>query len=93
MFIAILQTTFRLHGCFSLKDKRQRLSGLRDRFGSIKNIAVCENGSCDTLQFGNWSFVCTCTDKALIESSLNKILDHCAHNIDAELVEHTIEWL
>ncbi len=93
MFIARLQTTFRLHGCSSLKDKRHRLSGLRDKFGSIKNIAVCENGANDALQFGNWSFVCTCNDKALIESSFSKILEHCAHNIDAELVEHSIEWL
>ncbi|MFL0802261.1 MAG: DUF503 domain-containing protein [Agarilytica sp.] len=93
MFIAQLQIRFFLHGCSSLKEKRGRLSGLRDKFGAVKNMAVCESDDMDTWQQASWSFVCTSTDKRLIESTLNKVLDHCAHNIDAEVSDQCLEWL
>lgn len=93
MFIGILQIKFYLHGCFSLKEKRQRLRGLRDKFGTIKNMAVCEISQCDSWNHAVWSFVCVSNDKALIESSLSKVVEHCAHKVDAELTEHTIDWV
>ncbi|MFK7916113.1 MAG: DUF503 family protein, partial [Pseudomonadales bacterium] len=40
-----LQVRFVLHGCRSLKDKRKRLRGLRDRFGKQTGLAVCESGA------------------------------------------------
>ncbi|MEE4283615.1 MAG: DUF503 family protein [Pseudomonadales bacterium] len=43
MNIACLTIVFHLHGCQSLKDKRQRLAGLRDRFGKQTQVAVCES--------------------------------------------------
>ena len=35
LHIAVLRLRFHLEGCGSLKDKRQRLCGLRDRFGRL----------------------------------------------------------
>ncbi|MFL0799820.1 MAG: DUF503 domain-containing protein [Agarilytica sp.] len=93
MFIGLLQIRFLLHGCASLKEKRSRLSGLRDRFGTVKNMAVCESDDMDAWQQACWSFVCTSTDKRLIEATLNKVIDHCTHNVDAEISDHSLEWL
>lgn len=57
LHIAVLRLRFHLEGCGSLKDKRQRLSGLRDRFGRLPGIAVCESEAHDSLAEAEWSFV------------------------------------
>ncbi len=93
MFIAILHTEFVVHGCRSLKEKRQRLGGLRDKFGSIKNIAVCESEHLDAHGLCNISFICAANDKKIVESNLAKVTDYCASAVDAELRNHQLTWL
>ena len=92
MHIGILTIQFRLHGCNSLKEKRHRLSAVKSRFGKVSNIAVCESDRQDALGFAELSFVSTSQDKANVESGLAKIVDFCLQNIDAEVINHTIEW-
>lgn len=93
MFIGTLQVHFYLRGCLSLKEKRSRLSGLRDKFGSLNYIAVSESDYMDTLNQAQWAFVCLNNDRVFIESCFEKILEHCAHNVDAELTDHRVEWV
>ncbi|WP_086932442.1 DUF503 domain-containing protein [Agarilytica rhodophyticola] len=93
MFIAILEIKFYLHGCLSLKEKRHRIGGLRDKYGSNKNLAVCESGTLDSKQRAELSFVCAANDKKTVESILSKIIDYCESSIDAELTHHKIEWV
>ena len=93
MHIAILSIRFYLHGCLSKKDKRQRLVGLKDKFGKATNIAVCESDFQDDLNQSEYCFVATAADKQIVESSLAKIVDHCRGTIDAEITQHNIEWL
>ncbi len=56
-------------------------------------MAVCESDDMDAWQHAGWSFVCTSTDKRLIETTLNKVMDHCSRNLDAEISDHSLEWL
>lgn len=93
MFIAVLDIKFFIHGCRSLKEKRQRVGGLRDKFGSSKNIAVCESAELDSHDLCEISFVCTANDKKIIESRLSKIVDYCASSVDAELTDHQVTWI
>jgi uncharacterized protein YlxP (DUF503 family) len=41
--VRLLTVNFYLGGCRSLKEKRQRLKGMRERFGRTFNVAVCES--------------------------------------------------
>jgi len=92
MFIGILKTRFRLHGCASLKEKRRRLSGLREKFGKINNIAVCESNYQNTKELSEISFICVATDSKVVESALAKIVNHCTSSVDAEITHHSLEW-
>ena len=57
MHIAILTFTFSLPGCSSLKEKRQRVGGLHERFGRNPAVAVCESGELIRHDASQWSFV------------------------------------
>ena len=50
MNAGLLSINFHLGGCRSLKEKRQRLSGIRDRYGRPANVAVCESDFQDSHQ-------------------------------------------
>jgi uncharacterized protein len=87
MKVSLLTVSFRLGGCRSLKEKRQRLKGIRERFGKATNVAVCESGSQDSLQSSQWSFLATAADADVVERSLSDILERLQSSVDAELVD------
>ena len=62
-----LTIDFHLGGCRSLKEKRQRLKGLRDRFGRAVNVAVCESDHQDAHQRSQWSFIASAADVGVVE--------------------------
>lgn len=93
MFILLLTAEFQLPGCQSLKDKRQRLSGLRQKFGKINNIAVCEIDRQDSQTFSVWAFTLTGNDKPLLEKQAAQIEQHLRLAIDAVLLALHREWL
>ncbi len=70
MQVAILTLDFHLEGCSSLKQKRQRLKGLKDRFGRLSHIAVCESDRADCLDKAQWSFAFLSQNKAGIASAV-----------------------
>lgn len=92
MFAGLLTLTFHLEGCRSLKERRQRLGGLRDRFGRLPQIAVCEQPS-DTLQHACWHFLALAQTRAQVEQSLDRIEQFAARELDAVLTEQSLEWL
>ena len=55
----LLSINFHLGGCRSLKEKRQRLKGIRDRYGRPANVAVCESDFQDSHQRAQWTFIAT----------------------------------
>lgn len=93
MVIGILSVGLLMPGCNSLKQKRQHLRSVKDRFGQKTNIAVCEYDYQDQWQRASLAFICTSTDKRAAESQLAKIRDYCAMNIDAQLISDNIDWL
>ena len=50
MIVGLLELEFHIPGCKSLKEKRGRLAGMRDRFGRLTNVAVCESAFADVLR-------------------------------------------
>ena len=93
MHLAILTLRFRLPGNRSLKDKRRRLNGLRDRFGKLPGIAVCESGLQDSTQEAEWSFVAVGTTRAIVDQSLDKIEDWIVESVDAVILHQNRELL
>ena len=83
MDIGILSLEFHLPGCRSLKEKRRRLSGLRDRFGRNVQVAVCEEENSGQHQRAQWYFVCVANNRRLVEQTLTEIESWSAHNLDA----------
>jgi len=84
--VRLLIVDFRLGGCRSLKEKRQRLKGLRERFGKATNVAVCESAFQDVLQRAQWSFVATAASGDVAERALSDILQALQFSVDAELI-------
>ena len=93
MNVRLLTVDFRLGGCRSLKEKRQRLKGLKDRFGRAPNVAVCESDFQDALQRAQWSFVATSANGDIAEKALSEILQSLQLSVDAELIDARQEVL
>ena len=88
-----LTIDFHLGGCRSLKEKRQRLKGLRDRFGRAVNVAVCESDHQDAHQRSQWSFIASAADVGVVERTLAEVERTIQFTVDAELVNVQREWL
>src|SRR5690606_39392286 len=56
MHIVVLTMRFSLPGCRSLKEKRQRMGGLHERYGRQPAVAVCESGDRDRVDASEWTF-------------------------------------
>jgi len=91
--IALLTINFYLPGCGSLKEKRQRVIGLKDKFGKTINIAVCEGDYLDVHERAEFTFTCVGNTAKPMVSSLAKIVDYCCHNVDAQVTNHETIWL
>lgn len=89
MHIGILTVTFSLPGCSSLKEKRQRVGGLHQRFGKNPAVAVCESGQRDQHDASEWTFVIAMSTKREIESLCSQIEDKLQSIIDGRIM--TIE--
>ena len=91
----IARVTIDLHvtGCSSLKDKRRRLSKLRDKFGQKTHISVCESAHADALQRAQWSFVAIASSAKVVEQALTEIEQYVALNVDAQIIDMQRLWL
>ena len=93
MNVRVLTVDFFLGGCRSLKEKRQRLKGMKDRFGRAPNVAVCESGFQDVHQRAKWSFIAASANGDVAERTLSEILQSIQLSVDAELVDVQQETL
>lgn len=84
--VIMLVLDFHLHGCQSLKEKRGRLHGLRQRFGKSTAVAVAECGFQNDHARAQWSFVATAADTRVAQRALQEIEDYAAQFVDAELI-------
>ena len=93
MHVGLLQIEFFLSGCRSLKEKRQRLGGIREKYGRTANVAVSESARQDTHQRAQWSFVAIATSPDVVERTLSEIERSLQSTVDAQLVSAEREWL
>ena len=87
MRIGLLTVEFFLDGCRSLKEKRRRLSRLRDRFGKQTHLAVCESGGQDDYQHAQWSFVAIAANGKLLDQMLAGVEAHLEDGVDGRVVD------
>lgn len=93
MHISMLTMVFSLPGCGSLKEKRQRMGGMHERFGRNPAVAVCESGQHNQHDASQWSFVVVAGSKREVESICSQIEDKVQSSVDARLMEVTREHL
>ena len=93
MHIGKIKLSFRLTGSRSLKEKRRRLKGLRDRFGKSPSLAVCEIGGADSHQFSEWVFLACSMERALIDKNFSQIESFVSTSLDVQLLDIDREWL
>ncbi len=93
MHIGILTFSFSLPGCSSLKEKRQRMGGMHERFGRNPAVAVCESGELNRHDASEWSFVVVATTKREIESLCSQIEEKIQRSVDARVMDVTREVL
>ena len=93
MHIALLSLSFHLPGCASLKEKRGRLRGLKDRFGKIANLAVSEAGNHDKHQSSQWLFVALAQEKSHVDQLFAQVETFANSELDAIITQVQREWL
>ena len=93
MTIGALRVQFYLAGCRSLKEKRQRLNGVRERYGRAPTVAVSETGYQDLLQRAEWTFVAVAARRDVVDRTLAEIERNLQSSVDAELIDVQREWL
>ena len=93
MHIGVLTVTLSLPGCRSLKEKRQRMGGLHERFGRNPAIAVCESADQDRLDASEWTFVVAAVAPQKVESLCSQIEDKLQRTVDGRVLEVSRELL
>ncbi|MFZ2554055.1 DUF503 domain-containing protein [Psychrobacter sp. BF1] len=93
MHIGILTISFSLPGCGSLKEKRQRMGGLHERFGRNPAVAICESGELDKHEASEWTLVIVATSKNKIESLCSQIEEKIQRTVDGRIMNITREFL
>ena len=93
MHIGILTVAISLPGCRSLKEKRQRIGGLHERFGRNPAVAVCESGQRDRLEASEWTFVVVAPSTQKLEALLGEIEEKLQRTVDGRVMEARRELL
>ena len=76
-----------------MKEKRQRMGGMHERFGRNPAVAVCESGELNRHEASEWSFVVVANSKREIESLLSQIEDKIQLTVEGRVMNVTREFL
>ncbi len=93
MVIVMMVVDFHLPGCRSLKEKRHRLTRIRDRFGKQSNVAICESDYHDVHHQAQWSFVAVGLDRKKVDQTLAEIELFLENSLDALMTERELHVL
>lgn len=93
MHIAILTMTFQLPGCQSLKEKRGRLRGIKERFGKLSHLAVGESAYHDVWDRSQWVFLSIGREKGQIDRAFSGIETFANEELDVVIIDVQREWL
>lgn len=91
MIIGTLRLEFRLHGVFSLKEKRKSAHSLKQKLRNAFNIAVAETEAQNSHQTLVLGVVTVANDTAFVHSRLAKVLDMVEAMAVEELVHTNID--
>lgn len=87
MQIVVLTMKFSLPGCRSLKEKRQRMGGMHERYGRQPAVAVCESGDRERLDASEWTFVVTGVSAQEVESLCSEIEERVQRTVEARVMD------
>lgn len=93
MQVAMLTLRFSLPGCGSLKEKRQRMGGMHERFGRNPAVAVCESGERDRHDASEWSLVVVAHSQREIDALCSQIEDKIQRTVEANIISVSREML
>lgn len=93
MELALLHVTIYFDGCTSLKEKRSRSRGIRDRFGKLPNVAVVQSGYQDDHNYGQWTFAVVASNRKGADTTINLIEQRIEDEIEGRLADTAREWL
>jgi len=93
MIIGLLLLEIYLPCSHSLKEKRKRLSSLRDRLRKRFNVAFSELDYQNKWQRTKIGIVTVNQQKKFVENLLNKIKVDAENLIDGEIINHQIHYL
>jgi len=93
MIIGFLQIDLHLPFSHSLKEKRKRIQGLKDRISSRYNAAYAELEFQDKWQRARIGLVSVNNRRSIIDSLFQKILRDIEENLEGEITASHIEYL
>jgi uncharacterized protein YlxP (DUF503 family) len=91
MLIGILQLELRIGDALNLRDKRKRVSSLKDKWHHHHNVSVAEVDHLDHPQHALLGITMVGMDARKLESSLAKLVEHVKRERYAELLDFQIE--
>jgi uncharacterized protein YlxP (DUF503 family) len=86
MQIVLMTLEFTLPGCRSLKEKRQRMGGIHERYGRNPAVAVCESGAREQANASEWSFIVTGTSAQDVEALCSDITERIERTVEARVM-------
>ncbi len=93
MIIGLLSGELFIQGSSSLKAKRQVLKGLKDRLRRRFNISLAEINNQDKWQRAALGIAYVGSDKASVNSALDKVLNYIESDGNTDLGRYEIEIL
>lgn len=90
--IVLLRVRFHLDGCQSLKERRRRLGGLRQRLGRETGVALCEHPGDDPTE-SVWSILVLASTRRGATELLDRIERDLESRVDAVVQDMDREWL
>lgn len=93
MIVGICKLSFFLPECRSLKDKRQILRKMKDKFFARFKMMLAEVDELDMWQRAVMGFALVGNDKRMIESLIQQAVNFLECKDGAELIDRTTEFV
>lgn len=90
--LVAVHVSFHLSGCRSLKERRTRLGGLRQRIGREPRVALCEHPGDDPSR-STWTIVVLANGRQAADGLLLRIEQDLETHVDAVVADLVREWL
>ena len=91
MLIGSLKIEFRLHGIFSIKEKRSIVLSLKQKIRNKFNVSVAEVEAQDNTDFLVLAVITVANETRHIQSTLNKTVTLVENNSSEEITDISME--